>query len=108
KVQAASGYFFARPGDMLGAIWQAVSGAYSALFQGSGYNFRRDGFAAGIKPLTDTLTFATPLIAAGLGIGLGFRVGLFNIGGRGQMLVAAAAAGWVGFSLELPPVIHLI
>ena len=108
KVQETAGYFFSRPGDMLSAIWQSVSGAYSALFQGSVYNFRRDGFAAGIKPLTETLTFATPLIAAGLGVGLAFRVGMFNIGGRGQMLVAAAAAGWVGFGLDLPPVIHLV
>ena len=38
-VQAAAGYFFARPGDTLVAIWDAVSGAYVALFQGSIYNF---------------------------------------------------------------------
>jgi ABC-type uncharacterized transport system permease subunit len=107
RVQETAAYFFSRPSDMLGAIWQSVSGAYSALFQGSIYNFRRDGFAAGIKPLTETLTFATPLIAAGLGVGLAFRVGMFNIGGRGQMLVAAAAAGWVGFGFDLPPVIHV-
>ncbi|MET0862039.1 MAG: ABC transporter permease [Microbacterium sp.] len=108
RVQETAGYFFSRPGDMLSAIWQAVSGAYGALFQGSIYNFRRDGFLAGIKPLTDTLTYATPLIVAGLGVGLAFRVGMFNIGGRGQMLIAAAAAGWAGFALDLPPVIHLI
>ncbi|WP_233245635.1 ABC transporter permease [Salinibacterium hongtaonis] len=108
RVQETAGYFFARPGDMLSAIWQSVSGAYGALFQGSIYNFRREGFAAGIKPLTETLTFATPLIAAGLGVGLAFRVGLFNIGARGQMLMAAAAAGWVGFGVDLPPVIHVI
>jgi simple sugar transport system permease protein len=108
RVQETASYFFSRPGDMLGAIWQAVSGAYSALFQGSVYNFRRDGFLAGIKPLTDTLVYATPLIVAGLGVGLAFRVGMFNIGGRGQMLIAAAAAGWAGFALDLPPVLHLI
>lgn len=107
-VQTASGYFFAAPGDTLGAIWNAVSGAYGALFQGSIYNFRRDNFFDSIKPLTDTLTFATPLIAAALGIGIAFRVGLFNIGGRGQMLIAAACAGWVGFSFELPWGIHLL
>ena len=67
-----------------------------------------DGFAAGIKPLTETLTFATPLIMAGLGVALSFRVGLFNIGGRGQMLVAAAAAGYVGFAWPLPYGIHMI
>jgi len=108
EVQATSAYFFSRPTDMLRAIWEAVFGAYSALFQGSIYNFRADEFARGIRPLTETLTFATPLIVAGLGVGLGFRVGMFNIGGRGQMLAAAAAAGYVGFAVPLPPVIHVI
>jgi simple sugar transport system permease protein len=107
-VKETAGYFFSRPTDMLRAVWDAVSGAYSALFQGSIYNFRRDGFAAGIKPLTDTLTFATPLIAAGLGVALAFRVGLFNIGARGQIIVAAIFAGWVGFNIELPYGLHLI
>ncbi|HOB58306.1 MAG TPA: ABC transporter permease [Rhodoglobus sp.] len=107
-VQAAAGYFFSRPADTFRAIWDAVSGAYVALFQGSIYNFRRPGFADGIKPLTETLTFATPLIAAGLGVAVAFRAGLFNIGGRGQMLVAAGAAGYVGFAWPLPFGIHLI
>lgn len=108
EVQTAAGYFFSRPGDMFAAIWNAVFGAYSALFQGSIYNFRRDDFASGIRPLTETLTFATPLIMAGLGLALAFRVGLFNIGGRGQMLVASAAAGYVAFAWPLPAGIHLI
>ncbi|MEP6480800.1 MAG: ABC transporter permease [Rhodoglobus sp.] len=107
-VQTASGYFFSRPGDTFKAIWDAASGAYTALFQGSIYNFRRPEFADGIRPLTETLTFATPLIAAGLGVALAFRVGLFNIGGRGQMLVAAGAAGYVGYAWHLPAGIHLI
>ena len=107
-VQAASAYFFSRPLDTIRAIWEAASGAYVALFQGSVYNFRVDNFARGIRPLTETLTFATPLIVAGLGIGLAFRVGMFNIGGRGQILVAAGAAGAVGFTPGLPPVLHLI
>ena len=107
NVHAASGYFFSRPTDTLSAIWQAVSGAYISLFQGSIYNFTRPDFADGIRPLTETLSFATPLIAAGLGVAVGFRAGMFNIGGRGQMLFGAAAAGWVGFSFDLPPGIHL-
>ncbi|MEA9984462.1 MULTISPECIES: ABC transporter permease [Subtercola] len=107
-VQAASGYFFSRPGDTLSAIWTSVSGAYGALFQGSVVNFGATTFANAIKPLTNTLTFATPLIAAGLGVGLAFRAGMFNIGGQGQMLIAAAAAGWVGYSFPLPYGIHLI
>ncbi|HEV7956596.1 MAG: transporter permease [Microbacteriaceae bacterium] len=107
-VQAAAGYFFSRPTDTLSAIWSSVSGAYTALFQGSVYDFRRPEFADGIRPLTQTLNFATPLIAAGLGVALAFRVGLFNIGGRGQMLVASAAAGWVGFTLDLPVIVHML
>jgi len=107
RVEQAAGYFFARPGDLLKAVWDSVAGAYSSLFQGSIYNFRRPGFINGIKPLTETLSFATPLIAAGLGVALGFRAGLFNIGGRGQMLFGAAAAGWVAFSFDLPYGIHL-
>ncbi len=108
RVEETALYFFSRPGDMLSAIWQSVSGAYTALFQGAIFNFRREGFENQIKPIFETLNFATPLIAAGLGVGLAFRVGMFNIGARGQILVAIAAAGWVGFSLDLPPVIHAI
>ncbi|NEN06967.1 ABC transporter permease [Diaminobutyricibacter tongyongensis] len=107
-VQKASAYFFSRPADTFNAIWTSVSSAYLSLFQGSIYNFGRPTFAAGIRPLTESLTFATPLIAGGLGVGLAFRVGMFNIGGRGQILIAAGVAGWVGWSFNLPPVIHLI
>jgi ABC-type uncharacterized transport system permease subunit len=107
-VKAASVYFFSRPGDTFVAIWKSTTGAYVALFQGSIYNFKRPSFADGIRPLTETLTFATPLIVAGLGVAVGFRAGMFNIGGRGQMLVAAGAAGYVGFAWPMPAGIHLI
>ena len=107
-VQAASAYFFARPMDTIAAVWDAVSGAYVALFQGAIYNFDAPSFERAIKPITETLTFATPLIAAGLGVALAFRIGMFNIGGRGQMLMASAAAGWVAFSLDLPWGIHMV
>jgi ABC-type uncharacterized transport system permease subunit len=108
RVQETSGYFFSRPADTFGAIWDAVAGAYTALFNGSIYNLRRPAFDTGIRALLETLTQATPLIAAGLGVAVGFRAGLFNIGGRGQMLMAAAAAGWVAFALDMPFGIHLI
>jgi general nucleoside transport system permease protein len=107
-VQAASGYFLARPGDTLAAIWQSVAGAYAAIFRGGVYDFTSDNFGDGIASFLGSLGFATPLIAAGLGIAVGFRTGVFNIGGTGMILVAAAAAGWVGFALTLPPGIHMI
>ncbi len=108
EVQTTAGYFFARPMDMIGAVWDAVAGAYAALFRGAIYNFNADSFAIGIRPLTETLKFATPLIAAGLGVGLAFRAGLFNIGGQGQMLMAAAAGGYVATQWDLPMGLHLI
>lgn len=106
-VQAAAPYFFARPSDTFTAAWSAVSGAYTALFQGSVYNVNATTFLGAVRPFAETLTFATPLIAAGLGVALAFRVGMFNIGGTGQMLAAAGAAGWVGFGLDLPWGVHL-
>ncbi|WP_129338104.1 ABC transporter permease [Cellulomonas endophytica] len=107
-VQEASSYFFARPLDTLGAVGSAVGSAYAALFRGAVWNFRADDLAGAIRPLTSSLNFATPLIAAGLGVAVAFRAGLFNIGGQGQMLAAAAGAGWVGFAADLPVGLHLL
>ncbi|MDN5824146.1 MAG: ABC transporter permease [Micrococcaceae bacterium] len=108
RVTEASSYFFARPMDLLGAVWTSVSEAYVALFRSSIFNTQADGFANAIYPLTETLTDATPLILAGLGVALAFRASLFNIGGQGQIIVGALLAGWVGFTLDLPAGIHLI
>ena len=47
--------------------------------------------------LTRTLTKTTPLILTGLAVVLPLRVGLFNIGGQGQLLIGAIAAAWVGY-----------
>jgi len=107
RVRDTLGYVTARPGDFFSASWDAIWGAYTALFRGSIYNTRVDDFATAIRPLTETCKFAGPLIAAGLGVGLTFRAALFNIGGRGQMLLAGAAAGWIGYQFELPWPIHL-
>ena len=104
----SSGYFFSRPADTLGAAWEAVSNAYSALFRGSIYNYEAKTFEASVRPITETLRFAGPLIAAGLGIALGFRVGMFNIGGTGQLLIGAAFAAFASFQFHLPYGIHLV
>ncbi|WP_136044443.1 ABC transporter permease [Microbacterium sp. K41] len=106
-VQEASGYFLARPTDTLAAAWNAVYNGYEALFRGAIFNARGADFAAQIRPLTNTLGFAAPLIAAGLGVALAFRVGLFNIGARGQMLIGVAVAALLTFSLDLPLWLHL-
>jgi simple sugar transport system permease protein len=50
---------------------------------------------------------ATPLIFAGLSVALAFQAGLFNIGGAGQLMMGATCAGYVGFTYDLPAVVHL-
>jgi ABC-type uncharacterized transport system permease subunit len=56
--------------------------AYSSLIGG----------VASLDGLTSTLVYATPLVLAGLGVAVGFKAGLFNIGGRGQFLIGAVGA----------------
>jgi ABC-type uncharacterized transport system permease subunit len=106
-VHETAGYLTARPSDFFSAVWEAISGAYSAMFRGAIFNYNLTEPAQQWRPLTETLKFAGPLILGGLGVGLAFRASLFNIGGRGQMLVAGGAAGWVGFKVDLPFVVHL-
>lgn len=105
---ATLGYFFSRPLDAFGAAWNVVSSGYGALFRGAIYNADAETFERAIRPFTETLRLGAPLIAAGLGIGLTFRVGLFNIGGTGQLIFGIIFATWVATRIELPFVLHTI
>lgn len=100
--QKAASYFFARPTDTLVAGWTAATEAYMALFQGAFYNPAGRSFAQQIRPITETLTVATPLIFAGLAVALSFRAGLFNIGAQGQVILGALVSGWVAINAGLP------
>ncbi|MCC7163368.1 MAG: ABC transporter permease [Anaerolineae bacterium] len=53
-----------------------------------------------------TLERATPLILTGLSAVVAFRSGLFSIGQEGQFLLGALMAAWIGYAIQLPPVIH--
>ncbi|GAA5125404.1 ABC transporter permease [Haloechinothrix salitolerans] len=106
-VQATAAYFFSRPTDTLLAIWESASSAYAAMFAGAVVDFDAASVGDALIPLADTLTYATPLIAAGLAVALAFRAGLLNIGAQGQIIIGATLAGFVGFGMDLPPVIHL-
>lgn len=101
-------YVFSRPGDAFGAAWTVVSEGYGALFRGAIFNAEADTFEKAIRPLTETLRLGAPLILAGLGIGLTFRVGMFNIGGTGQIITGMIFATFVATRLELPFLIHVI
>ena len=72
---------------------------YGALVQGS---------ILSINGLVDTIVNATPLILVGLAVGLGFKAGLFNIGGQGQFLMGAVASAAAGAALsQSSPVIAI-
>jgi simple sugar transport system permease protein len=122
RVIAAWGNFFSAPGAALAATWGAVATAYGALFSGSLGNPAlvaegiRTYFATGnnqdliksIYPVTESLVTATPYILTGLGVAVGFRCGLFNIGAEGQFFMGALGSAFVGYSIHgLPWFIHL-
>ncbi len=83
----ALGYFFDYPWDFFRFAGEAIGQSYWALLTGA---------VGSGRAISQTLERAAPLICAGLGVGLAFRAGLFNIGAQGQMIVGAIAAGYVG------------
>jgi len=121
-VVAAYRNFLSAPGAALSATWHSIATAYGALFQGSigtpseVYQGIRAYVASGdsaplveaLWPITESLVAATPYILAGLGVALGFRCGLFNIGVEGQFFIGALCSAWVGYTFtDLPWFIHL-
>jgi simple sugar transport system permease protein len=64
----------------LGALWRGAFGSWYAL-------------------TSATLVRSIPLIILGLGLALGFRAGVFNIGAEGQFYAGAIAATWVGLQV---------
>ena len=86
------------PGAALSSMWREVLLSYRALFRGA---------VGSVNAISETLFSATPLIFASLGVALGFRAGLFNIGGLGQMLIGGMSAVLVGVYVDLPAPIHI-
>lgn len=86
------------PGGALGSMVSSVGEAYLALLTGS---------VGSLRAISETLTNAAPFIIVGLGLGVGFRAGLFNIGGQGQMIVGGLCAAWVGFAFSAPAIVHI-
>lgn len=89
---------FDDPGTALGQMVAEVWAAYRALFRGS---------LGSVNSISESLFAATPLLLSGLGVALGFRAGLFNIGAQGQMIMGGLAAAYVGVHLSMPAVIHI-
>jgi len=124
SVLHAWGSFFSNPGDAIAQAWDAASGAYVAIFEGSIFNphtvgalFQQASMATALhdgalsavfNPLSETCVQATPLILAGLSVAVAFRAGLFNIGAQSQFIGGAILATWLGYGVSLPPVIHVV
>jgi general nucleoside transport system permease protein len=115
-VRATYGYFFARPTDALTTSWAAVYDAYLNLFRGAVVDVRVVGrvvdgelpVSRAFGPISETLSYATPLVFTGLAFALAFRGGLFNIGVQGQAILGAIGAALAGFLLPLPVALHLV
>jgi len=107
-VLQAWGHIGSKPGHAFGESWSTVAAAYSALLEGSIFNPHAHGLTQAFNPISETLVAATPLMLAGLGVGLGFSTGLFNIGGQGQLIAGAVAALWVGTEIKAPIGIHIV
>lgn len=100
--------FGSDPNMAFSTVLWTIQDGYGALFSGSVINFNADSFVGAIRPFTETLRFAGPLIMAGLGVALTFRVGLFNIGSTGQILIGLAGSTFVATRLQMPAVIHML
>lgn len=74
--------------------------AYAAMLRGS---------FGSVAALANTCVRAAPLLLGGLGVALGIKAGLLNVGIEGQIYVGGSAATAVGImSIPVPPWLHLI
>jgi ABC-type uncharacterized transport system permease subunit len=111
------GFFggWSHPGHALILSFNHVGAAYRAMFTGSVVNptlfwhslSTGHGWIQALTPISETLTYATPLIIASIGVGIAFQTGLFNIGANGQAIVGGIAGTAVGSMIGVPTVIHI-
>ena len=101
-IPALQQLFGGQPIGFLGTALGNVVKAYTALLTGSLGDPSRfadamrlgtpEAWATAVRPLSETLVAATPLIFTGLAIAVSFRSGVFNIGGDGQFVLGALGA----------------
>jgi simple sugar transport system permease protein len=99
---------------VVGAIVILVSEAvvpsrtFDPLLPVTAYRALIEGALGSPNAIVETFVQAAPLLLAGLGVGLGFKAGLFNIGAQGQFLMGAVGAIAVGVALDDQPAIVAI
>jgi len=110
------GYFTSRPSDAITGSWNVISSAYGNLFKGaildpaavSAWMHGTGTWQGAFYSISETLTYAAPLVFTGLSVAVAFRGGLFNIGGQGQATIGCITAAVAGFASGLPIVLNLI
>jgi general nucleoside transport system permease protein len=60
------------------------------------------------EKIAGTLLQTTPILICGIAACIGLRGGMFNVGIEGQLFLGGFAAAWVGFTFDLPPVLHVL
>jgi len=99
----------------LNVTFDNVGAAYRALFVGSignPSNFAHSiatgqSWTATLTPISETLTYATPLVIASMGVALAFQTGIFNIGANGQAILGGIGGAWIGSMVHAPTIVHL-
>ena len=60
------------------------------------------------RSFSESLVATIPYVLLSLGLAVGFKAGLFNIGVEGQFYMGALSAAWAGQAIQgLPAIIHL-
>lgn len=86
-------------------IWM-TSGSVETIFKA--YTGMINGAFFKTRGFSETLVAMTPYVFLGLGLAVGFKAGLFNIGAEGQFYIGAISAVWAGiYFTGLPTFIHL-
>lgn len=107
-----------RIAPFLAVLFGLIVGVFLILFTGNspfdGFKYLLkggigldDGSIDSLQKIGKLLLMATPLILAGLAVAFSFRIGVFNIGVSGQMLIGGLAATYVGTQVVLPRLIHV-
>lgn len=60
------------------------------------------GFIGGPRGIGNVFYYAMPLLMVGLGVAVGFKTGVFNIGGPGQFVIGGYFAMLLAHILEIP------
>ncbi|MEX1156701.1 MAG: hypothetical protein WED12_05990, partial [Chloroflexota bacterium] len=77
-----------------------VSGEFDPTLPVTAYQAMLSGAFGSFDGVVRTLVNATPLMLAGLAVGIGFKAGLFNIGAQGQFLIGALTAAAAALALN--------